>query len=92
MSLQSRLASPIRVLPLYITDLKKTTEVFDLMNPGYRLGRYRHAASEPRYPIELPAWDCLDSNPTHHAPLRVYGQAGRPKKRKASNGEFHTSS
>ena len=92
-----RFASPIRVLPLYTTDLKKPTEVFDLMNPGYRLEHYRHAASDPRYPIELPAWDSLESNPTHHAPLRVDGQAGRPKgqrpkKRKASNGEFHTSS
>ena len=42
-----------------ITDLKKPTEVFDLMNPGYRLGHYRHAASDPQYPIELPAWGCL---------------------------------
>ena len=62
------------------------------MNPGYRLGHYRHAASDPRYPIELTAWDCLQCNPTHHACLRVDGQAGRQKKRKASNGEFHTSS
>ena len=87
-----RLALPIRVLPLYITDLKKPTEVSDLMDPGYRLGYYRHVASDPRYPIKLPAWDCLENNSTHHAPLRVDGQAGRPKKRKASNGEFHASS
>ena len=61
------LTSSILVLSLYVTDLKKLTDVFDLMNPSYRLGHYRRAASDPRYPIVPSAWDRLDSNPTENA-------------------------
>ena len=45
------LASPMRVWGLYMTDLKKPTDVFDLVNPVYRLGHCDRATSNRRYPI-----------------------------------------
>ena len=64
----------------------------------YQVRRYRQAAADPRYNSILPpVWDELKINPKHVPPLRVGGQAGRPKvklptKRKASNGEYNTHS
>lgn len=75
--------------------LKKTLELVDA---GYLLHSYRLAVSDPRYRITPPVWDSLVVDASHRSPLPVGGQAGRPKKgprptkRKASNGEFHTSS
>lgn len=69
----------------------------DLLDDGYRLEKFRAAASDNRYHIVPPVWSALAVNPNHQAPLPVEGQAGRKKgvriaKRKRSNGEFATSS
>ena len=78
-------------------DMGNSAWTLEVLDEGFRLGRYRQAAADPRYTILPPVWDELKINPKHLPPLRVGGQAGRPKgkrptKRKASNGEYNTHS
>ena len=80
-----------------ITFKRKSSKVLNVLNKWFRLGHYRSAAADPRFKIVPPVLSDLSRNSDHRAPLRVDGQAGRPKgkratKRKASNGEYNTSS
>ena len=100
-------ASPKSHLKLFVSytnsiftitiDERKSSKVFDFMNKGFRLGHYRSAAADPRFKIAPLVLRDLSRNFVHRATLRVDGQAGRPKvkratKRNASNGEYNTSS
>ena len=76
-------------------DMGNSAWTLEVLDKGFRLDRYRQAAADPRYIILPPVWDELKINPKHLPPLRVGGQAGRPKgkrptKRKAFNGEYNT--
>ena len=76
--------------------MRQTWEIV-LGRSKFCLRRYRQAAADPRYSILPPVLDELKINPKHVPPLRVGGQAGRPKgkrptRRKASNDEYNTHS
>lgn len=86
-----------RTHPLRVAELDEHGKLLELLDSGYRLDKFRAAASLERYSVIPPVWTELDVNPNHKAPLPVEGQAGRKKgvrrtKRKTSNGEFATSS
>lgn len=77
-----------------ITDVRKSSEIFDFMNKRLRLGHYRSVAADPRLKIAPPVLSDLSRNSAKRAPLRVDGLAGRPKrkratKRKVSNGKYN---
>lgn len=84
-------------LPVYVAANDQHPKLLELLDDGYRLEKFRAAASDPRFRIVPPVWTSLTVRTEHKAPLPVQGQAGRkkgvrPTKRKASTGEFNTSS
>ena len=88
---------PLARISMHAADMGNSAWTLEVLDEGFRLGRYRQAVADPRYSILPPVWDELKINPEHLSPLRVGGQAGRPKgkrptKRKASNGEYNTHS
>ena len=89
---------PLARISVHAADMENSAWTLEVLDEGFRLRRYRQAAADPRYNSILPpVWDELKINPKHVPPLRVGGQAGRPKgklstKRKAFNGEYNTHS
>ena len=88
---------PSARISMHAADMGNSAWTLEVLDEGFRLGRYRQAAADPRYSILPPELDELKINPKHVPPLRVGGQAGRPNgkrptKRKASNGEYNTHS
>ena len=88
---------PLARISMHAADMGNSAWTLEVLDEGFRLRRYRQAAADPRYSILPPVWDELKINSKHVPPLRVGGQAGRPKgkrptKRKASNGEYNTHS
>lgn len=84
-------------LPVYVAGNNQHAKLLELLDDGYRLEKFRAAASDSRFRIVPPVWTSLAVRSEHKAPLPVEGQAGRKKgvrktKRKASRGEFNTSS
>ena len=64
---------------MHAADMGNSAWTLEVLDEGFRLGRYRQAAADSRYSILPPVWDELKINPKHLPPLRVGGQAGRPK-------------
>ena len=91
------LSQPLARIFMHAADMGNSAWTLEVLDEGFRLGRYRQAAADPRYSILPPVWNELKINPKHLALLRVGGQAGwpkgkRPTKREASNGEYNTHS
>ena len=82
---------------MHAADMGNCAWTLEVLDEGFCLRRYRQAAADPRYSILPPVLDELKINPKHVPPLRVGGQAGRPKgkrptRRKAFNDEYNTHS
>ena len=88
---------PLARISMHAADMGNSAWTLEVLDEGFCLRRYHQAVADPRYSILPPVSDELKINPKHVSPLRVGGQAGRPKgkrpiKRKASNGEYNTHS
>ena len=89
---------PLARISMHAADMGNSAWTLEVLDEGFCLRRYRQAAADPRYSILPPVvLDELKINPKHVPPLRVGGQAGRPKgkrptRRKASNDEDNTHS
>ena len=88
---------PLARISVHATDMGNSAWTLKVLDEGFRLHRYRQAAVDPCYSILPPVWDEPKINPKYVPPLRVGGQAGRPKgklptKRKASKGYYNTHS
>ena len=88
----STLFLPLPQIAMHAADMGNSAWTLQVLDEGFR-----QTAADPHYSILPPVWDELKMNSKHLPPLRVGGQAGRPKgkrptKRKASNGEYNTHS
>ena len=57
---------------MHVADMGNNAWTLKDLDEGFRLGRYRQAAADPRYRILPPAWDNPKTNSRHLPPLRVW--------------------
>ena len=70
---------PLARISMHAANMGNSAWTLEVLDEDFRLGRYRQAAADPRYSILPPVWGELKIIPKHLPPLRVGGQAGRPK-------------